>query len=179
VALSETYVAHAFNQALGYVAQSRARLIAQGRPNDPINAANMASKLYQNNKQVPGASYSSYAAVARRAIAAEALAREMGDNPQYAPQRAALPQVPTLSTSDARYRYYVVISYEGANGAHGNTRAEVVSETPLSAEQIREHVEDRIDTSESRGRASKSALARTGAGREVVSVSIIAATRTY
>jgi hypothetical protein len=179
VALSSEYIARAFSQALGHIGNSRANLARQGRPNDAINVQNLARRLYNANRNVPGANHSSYAAVARRAVAAEALAREMSANPAYAPGRTLIPQVDTLYPDQERYRYHVAVTYTGRGGNEAVARGEVLSDKPLSGAEIEAQVRQRIDYSESVGRSTKSALARVGPGRSVVDVVILAATRIY
>lgn len=179
MAISAEAQARAFNQALGMVAQERAAERARGRAPPGVGVSAIARRLYDNNRTVTGANYSSYAAVARRAAQAVLLAETMAGSPEYAATRAATPEVATLYPGADRYRYHVVVVHEDAGGRERRVRGEVTSQVPLSAREIEERVADRVDYYDSPVRANRSNAIRLPAGAEILRVEILAATRTW
>lgn len=179
VALTPEQQARAFSQALGYVQRERQRDLDRGAGRVGIGVSAITRDLYAANKDTPGANFSSYAAVVRRAVDAENLAYTMGENSQYAPTVADIPEVPTLYEHTERFRYRVVVTHSTLGGPQHNVIGEVRSDRRLNADEVIQAVNDRIDYGDSPVLARRKPMVRLSPDSQIHTIDIIAVTRIY
>lgn len=179
MALAAERVARLFRSALGAVIAERRADIARGRGSAGTGVSAIARRLYDRDRNVPGTSYSSYAAVVRRADQAARAAEAMNNDASRAPAKSELPEVPTLYDSDRRYRYDVITTVHRPGRPERVVRGEVVSDTPLSGAEVEDRVRQRTDYNDSPFRARKNPLNKVSGSDVIVSVEILAATRVY
>jgi hypothetical protein len=179
VAISQTDQARAYRQAIGMVHETRARLAAQGRANDPIVIGNLARRLLANNTAVPGANFAAYQAVARRAVNTEFFVRQMEANPAFAPGATALPQSPTLGLGNERFRYQVVVTGTDSRGHTSSTPGEVRSDRPLSLSEIEASVQSGVGYRRSDRYATNPTFQDLSGGALPPVIRLISAHRTY
>lgn len=177
MALSDEAQARAFSQALGHIAAERAADAARGRSGAGIGVSRITRAIYEGVTPEFRGAYSSYAAVVRRAVAAEMLGRDMSGNGAYQPRLADIPIVPTLFDNTRRFHYQVVTEYAGTGTRTVSVRGWVVSDRRLTGDEVAAQVVSRLDYTVSGSGTNRRAVRTLPAGAVPLGTTILAVTR--
>ena len=126
-----------------------------------------------SSNPIQGQAYQSYQAVARQLLLASRAAYAMGQLGDYRPQFRDIPTDPSIGDRDARLNYTVAVTVRGADGASVRTVVNVRSETPLTADEVRQRVGDQLDDGYTGRRSTARAIARLR-NRDYVDITILA-----
>ena len=101
-----------------------------------VQLAQWLRDSYENDPSYVGISYSSYAAIARRAQAAHYAGEAMEENPDERINAGQLEQIPGSQYRTDRYQYRVVVTYTDAEGETISTVVEYESNRTVSRNEI-------------------------------------------
>lgn len=106
-----------------------------------------------------GFSFSTYQAIARRAIEANRLARELQNDPTRIPRVSEVPGEIGMPMPGDRFMYSVVVRVSAPGSPPIEWRVDYTSETPMSFAQVAAEARSRIDRDLTPDRAKKKAYA--------------------
>lgn len=148
---------------------------AIGRAARSIDAwYSVARSLQRAYGYLEGANFSTFQAIARRAVSGVLAARQMNRAPTRQLTARDIPIDPTIRANDPRYRYRVLVTVSRDGSDPVSYAVDIESDTPMSQRQIRDEVSEHTDDHQSARRSTQRAVAAIQEG-STVNVTILAA----
>lgn len=166
-----------FRSAAGAIAQSRRAFAAGGRATAVVSEIALARQLQRIWGDSPGGNLSAARSVARRALAAEAMAARLTAAPDERHRAGDYTRAPFARADRGQYVYRVAVDMGGSGGQSDSFMTNVVSDRPMRAAEIEATVRASVDQWESPERARRRRMLALTGEVTVTAVRIVSATR--